>query len=183
MEDRQVCQWCVTEIVWDEEIGPESHCPHCDNELGGYRSLKVGLDNDFEPDSDEDEIPESIEGNEDWSEEEEERANDAGWMKDNEGFRSSNANLLAAESVIQRIVNEQFELPECPSCREYMLEAGSQSIGGAGFEPTIAEAIGHSIVPNPFRVIWYVCPSCYLTTSQLSPLDREAMIERLSKEK
>ncbi|MBH5317336.1 hypothetical protein I6N90_05855 [Paenibacillus sp. GSMTC-2017] len=178
MEERQVCQWCVTEIIWDEEIGPESHCPHCENELGGYRSLNVGLENDN--DNDDVDVPDTTADNEEWSEEEEERKNDAGWMKDNEGFRSSTINTLATEGVVQRIINEQLELPECPSCREYMLEAGVQTIGGDNFKPTIAPAIGHSVVPNPFNVVMYVCPSCYLTTSILSPADREAMVERLS---
>jgi hypothetical protein len=37
----QICPWCDAEIVWDEEIGPEEHCPHCLNELGNYRSVAV----------------------------------------------------------------------------------------------------------------------------------------------
>ncbi|MEF3306171.1 hypothetical protein [Paenibacillus sp. GYB003] len=41
-----VCPWCQTEIVWDEEIGPEETCPHCFNELNDYRSLHVRLDGD-----------------------------------------------------------------------------------------------------------------------------------------
>ncbi|WP_018756211.1 hypothetical protein [Paenibacillus terrigena] len=39
-----ICPWCDTEIVWDEEIGPEEECPHCNNELKGYRTLQVQLD-------------------------------------------------------------------------------------------------------------------------------------------
>ncbi|RKN66094.1 hypothetical protein [Paenibacillus ginsengarvi] len=41
-----VCPWCQTEIVWDEEVGPEETCPHCFNELNDYRSLHVHLDGD-----------------------------------------------------------------------------------------------------------------------------------------
>ena len=37
-----MCPWCATEIIWDEELGPEPNCPHCENELGGYRTLSLG---------------------------------------------------------------------------------------------------------------------------------------------
>jgi Zn finger protein HypA/HybF involved in hydrogenase expression len=36
-----VCPWCQSEIVWDEQIGPEENCPHCFNELGDYRSINL----------------------------------------------------------------------------------------------------------------------------------------------
>lgn len=39
----QICPWCQSEIVWDEEIGPEPNCPHCFNELGEYRSIGIPL--------------------------------------------------------------------------------------------------------------------------------------------
>jgi len=40
----QICPWCQTEIVWDEEIGPETVCPHCYNELTDYRTVTVQRD-------------------------------------------------------------------------------------------------------------------------------------------
>ena len=48
---------------WDEELGPEQHCPHCGNELSGYRTLKLGVDDEDEADEVEEE--EDI----DWEEE------------------------------------------------------------------------------------------------------------------
>lgn len=39
----EICPWCQTDIIWDEEIGPESVCPHCENELKDYRSLTLDL--------------------------------------------------------------------------------------------------------------------------------------------
>ncbi|CAH0117869.1 MULTISPECIES: hypothetical protein [unclassified Paenibacillus] len=39
-----ICPWCQTEIVWDEELGPEEECPHCNNELTGYRTLQIQID-------------------------------------------------------------------------------------------------------------------------------------------
>lgn len=173
-QDQVVCQWCLSEIIWDEEIGPESHCPHCESELGGYRSVKIGLergDDDSATSNDEDESNE-----EDWLDEEEdisERYNEE------EGFRGGSRSMLAADSVIQRVINEQLEAPECPACREYMMEAGVQTID-AGFRPAESTAIGISIVPNPFRIVWYVCPACYHTASFLSLNDREEMLNRLA---
>jgi DNA-directed RNA polymerase subunit RPC12/RpoP len=51
----EVCSWCQSEIVWDEEIGPEEHCPHCLNELESaedYRTVNVHIDQDDEGDED-----------------------------------------------------------------------------------------------------------------------------------
>jgi hypothetical protein len=54
-----VCPWCQTEIVWDEEVGPEETCPHCFNELNDYRSLHVHLDgDDLELTDDDDDLTE-----------------------------------------------------------------------------------------------------------------------------
>lgn len=53
----QICPWCNTEIVWDEEMGPEKECPHCYNELTDYRTVTFPLKPDamdFEEESDED---------------------------------------------------------------------------------------------------------------------------------
>lgn len=175
-KNSQVCQWCLTEIIWDEELGPETHCPHCDNELSAYRSVKVGLDRDNEGAAplDNDEADED-----DWMDEEEEE-DDSEKYNEEEGFRGKNRSMLAAESVIQRIIDQQLEVPECPACREYMMEAGVQTIGGAEFKATEAQAIGIAVIPNPFRMVWYVCPACYHTASFLSQSDREEMLNRLA---
>ena len=44
MKDVEICPWCQTEIVWDEEEGPGTECPNCFNELGDYRTLTVELE-------------------------------------------------------------------------------------------------------------------------------------------
>src|SRR5690606_22662013 len=44
MAQTQVCPWCQTEIVWDEQLGPETNCPHCYNELTEYRTVNVKRD-------------------------------------------------------------------------------------------------------------------------------------------
>ncbi|MFD0961377.1 hypothetical protein [Paenibacillus chungangensis] len=163
MEDRQLCPWCATEIVWDEELGPESHCPHCENELGGYRSLEMDLDNQAE----DDDI-----NNGDGS--------DEAWLENEEGYTRTSRSMLAAGSVMQRIIDEQDEAPECPSCREYMLEAGTQTMGGAHFQPFVPEATGQPLLPNPFHVKWYICPACHQATSQLALEERLHMLKKLA---
>lgn len=174
MQDKQsqVCQWCLNEIIWDEEIGPESHCPHCENELSSYRSVQVGLERNAES-ADHDDVSEE----EEWQDEEE--APDMSWMNEENGFRGGSRSMLAAEGTIQRIIDEQLEVPECPACREYMMETGIQKIGGEGYRPNEPQAIGISLLPNPYSIHLYVCPSCYHTASFLSPSDRDEMINRL----
>jgi hypothetical protein len=49
-EQTQICPWCQTEIVWDPEFGVEEYCPHCTNELKGYRTMELDLDSDVEND-------------------------------------------------------------------------------------------------------------------------------------
>src|SRR5690606_37434646 len=117
MEEQVVCQWGLSEIIWDEELGPETHCPHCENELGCYRTMQIGIENDEDNAS-----VSRVEESEEWvdDEEEEELPQDTRELDDNEGFRNSNLKWIAAESTIQRIISEQEEAPECPVCREYM---------------------------------------------------------------
>ncbi|RIX52670.1 hypothetical protein D3P08_11680 [Paenibacillus nanensis] len=174
-KNRQVCHWCLSEIIWDEEIGPETHCPHCDNELGSYRSMSIGL----ERGDDEAEQPGSDDSDDEdkWLDDEED---DSDKYTAEEGFRGGSRSLLAAESVIQRIIDEQLEAPECPVCREYMMEAGVQTVGGAGFAAAEPAAVGIPVLPNPFKMVWYVCPACYHTASFLSHADREEMMNRLA---
>lgn len=176
-EEQQICPWCMTEIIWDEEIGPEPNCPHCESELGGYRTMSIGIDgNDASADSadeeDDSELPEWNDADDD---------SEADWAAEQDGYRGATRGMLAAEGVIHRIVDEQLEAPECPNCRAYMLEAGEQIVKD-GFTPSVPKATGKPIVPTPFRMIWYVCPSCFATSSQLSVQDRETLIDRLSEQ-
>lgn len=177
MEEQQICPWCLTEITWDEEIGPETHCPHCENELGGYRTVNIGIDN-TQTDDDEDSYEEDME---EWNPSEEDDS-EADWAAEQEGFRGATRGMLAAEGVIQRIVDEQLEAPECPNCREFMLESGTQTIGGEDFTPAVPQALGSPLLPTPFRVVWYICPSCFTVSSQLSIQDREAMMGALTEQ-
>jgi hypothetical protein len=47
----QICPWCQTEIVWEEDEEEPAECPNCFNELGDYRTLMVDLDGIGEEDA------------------------------------------------------------------------------------------------------------------------------------
>ncbi|MCM3632552.1 hypothetical protein [Paenibacillus camelliae] len=163
MEMQTVCPWCESNIIWDEEIGPEKYCPHCDNEISGYRTLEI----DAMVDEDEDQ-GRSL-ADDDWDDEEE------------QGSILRSKREIAANSSIQAMLNEQFEMPECTNCREYMLEVGEQTLGEKeGFHAKKAMTSDLPIVRNDMKVIWYVCPSCYRTDSYISIEDRKQMLDSLS---
>ena len=177
MEQSTVCPWCQTEITWDEEVGPENVCPYCENELGDYRTLNVEIerDDDTEDGSGGDGAKSA-------------RAEGAGIRSrlsddmDMDSFRPVNLRLIALEGKLEAILNEQLEVPECPSCREYMIEAGTQTVGTEGWEPAVPPAVRRAILPAPFRLVWYICPNCHHAHSRLAPEDRERLLGNLEGE-
>ncbi|WP_219838584.1 hypothetical protein [Paenibacillus sp. R14(2021)] len=173
--DPVICPWCHTEIVWDEEIGPERYCPHCENELTGYRTLQLGLD-------DEEEVDETaVQPVEDEDEDEEEADWEADSPRDLTDLREFGRERLALEETMEGILDEQLEAPECPSCREFMLEAGTQFVTGEQFKPRTPAVLGEPIVETPFALLLYVCPSCFHTESRLSVHDQERLVHLLTK--
>ncbi|CAM3998859.1 hypothetical protein L1N85_14420 [Paenibacillus alkaliterrae] len=199
MEEHVICPWCLTEIVWDEEIGPEKHCPHCDNELSAYRTIELGYDEDeVEADeyeravqtlkaSDAQKAAKQHQGNwleDEVSEEEDEddsdHPNHKRWTEQGDGFRSADSSRFAVEEKVQRILDDQDEVPECPSCREYMLEAGTQTVNDQQFEPKFAPSIVGPVLTTPFQLTLYVCPSCFQTSTWLSQKDRDHLLARLA---
>ena len=172
MERTTVCPWCQTEIAWDEETGPEHICPYCENEIGDYRTINVELErNDELADEDGD-------GRSAGAEDQGVRSRFAEDL-DMDSFRPVNLRLIALEGRLEKMLNEQFEVPECPSCREYMIEAGTQTVGADGWEPAEPPAVKRAILPAPFRLIWYVCPNCHMMHSRLAPEDRERLLDNL----
>lgn len=175
-----LCPWCDSEIVWDEEIGPEEHCPHCSNELGGYRTLSLG-DQDSDTGQEEEAIgirdkqPASHhEADADW---EEEAGDDTGWA----GAGRSQSWLRADEKV-QRILDDQEEMPECPSCREFMLHGGTSLLGAGAFEPAVPPSLKKALLPAAVKLQLYVCPSCHEVSTKLDFASRSHMAEVLDQE-
>ncbi|BBH24923.1 hypothetical protein Back11_62680 [Paenibacillus baekrokdamisoli] len=180
MEEQQqtVCPWCHTEIVWDEELGPERHCPHCGNELSGYRTLQLGLDAELEDEVDdleeEDEDP-------DWEDNESFKKQRDAALGDLSELRQYSRERLALDETMERILDDQLEAPECPSCREYMLEVGSSHVTGESFTSRTPAAMTIPLLPTPFDVVMYVCPSCFHTENRLSAQDQERFVRSLAK--
>lgn len=194
MEEHLICPWCLTEIVWDEEIGAESHCPHCDNELSAYRTIELGYD---EEEVEADEHEKSVQAlkindahraakqygsestEDEYTEDEVEEAPEEDYS---DGYLKTHSSRFAVEETVQRVLDDQDEMPECPSCRSYMIEAGTQRLEEQQFESRIAPSLGKPVLSTPFNLTLYVCPACYQTSSLLSSSDREQMINRLTPE-
>ncbi|GGD48956.1 hypothetical protein [Paenibacillus nasutitermitis] len=172
--ENPICPWCQTEIVWDEEIGPERHCPHCENELTGYRTVQVGLDGLDE------EVEDSEEIGENWDEEEDEAASGNN-QPDLTGLSHYSRDRLALDETMDRLLDDQLEAPECPSCREFMLEAGTQTITETQFQPRTPEALTEPLLTTPFRIVLYFCPSCFHTEQRLGVQEQERLVKLLTK--
>jgi hypothetical protein len=164
-----ICPWCDTEIIWDEEIGPEEVCPHCLIELTDYRKLDIELgrggSEEFDTDlDDEDEFDPDSELEDEWEHEEDPEASAA---------------VMAYEEAIDRQLGAQDEQLECFHCQEPMIAAGHRHVG-EGFESIAIAGTGTPIMPGPFRVKLFVCPACFRTEQLLDDEERAAWMERLS---
>jgi hypothetical protein len=175
--EQTVCPWCQMEIMWDPEIGPETECPHCYNELTGYRTIPLNADADEEK--------ADTEQDEDHMETEEVRLNKTELSDDTEADDEDDYEDMLEESKAKDIYHEgvmlcldtQLEVPECFRCQELMLFAGVQTIDSASFVPEIPVSLGQSFLPKRFELQLYVCPSCFTTESMLSTDDRDRMVQ------
>ncbi|WNQ10245.1 hypothetical protein MJA45_21865 [Paenibacillus aurantius] len=154
-EEKQVCPWCHTEIVWDPELGPEEECPHCFNELGAYRSVTFGAPAEEE---DEEELDAAPVGELDDLDELEEEYRDEYSEK------------------VEQVIDGQEEAPECTNCRELMLLAGQRTTGKEAWSPLVPEAVGKPLLAALEENV-YVCPSCFKTESYLTEKARLALLK------
>ncbi|MET3208639.1 UNVERIFIED_CONTAM: Zn finger protein HypA/HybF involved in hydrogenase expression [Paenibacillus sp. PvR008] len=150
-------------------------------DLKGYRTLSIQLGDEDEQDilyEAEDEIIV-------------EKPADAPLLQDNElhklpvlhtlqKFEESGADLMAYEQGAEQILDRQDEVLECSQCGEYMLHAGSQTMTGESFVPSISPALGRPVLDLPFVLNVYVCPSCFHVQQTLSEDDRLRLLEKLS---
>lgn len=169
-----VCPWCQSELTVEEGQEPERFCPICDNELSGYRSLQIGLDRNEELDED----AEGYEAEPDAGDLEDISAIE-GWVED-EDLAEKNESLLVYEETVEKLLDEQELVPECPHCREYMLEAGERLVGADGFRSREPVELGQPVLEAPFAMTVYVCPSCFHMQYTLSEEDRARFAQRLS---
>ncbi|MFD2330022.1 hypothetical protein ACFSR7_12290 [Cohnella sp. GCM10020058] len=177
-----ICPWCQSEIIQEPGEEPDKYCPVCDNELSGYRTLQFGLGEE-EPAEDEEEetedqalygrrrhrdLPEDL----------------AGFGLDgDDDLRGKDEALLRYEDTVEAILDEQEFVPECPQCREYMVETGRQVVQAASFTSKRPERLrGGAVLEAPFSMTLYMCPSCFTMEYALSEEDRSRIGDNLSRE-
>ncbi|WP_054955941.1 hypothetical protein [Paenibacillus dakarensis] len=179
-----ICPWCQTEIVWDEEIGPEENCPHCDNELKGYRSISVTLDDSEEEGHQE--IMKQPYNDDDF--EHGDILNKPFWGSDEgtvpeirtlEKYGEAH-DLMAYEESVEKVLDHQDETPECFHCREYMMLAGTQRVDGEGFNPAALPFLKRPLLAPPFDLNVYICSGCFHIQYSLAEDDRLRLIEGLT---
>ncbi|GGF74232.1 hypothetical protein GCM10010912_19350 [Paenibacillus albidus] len=171
-----VCPWCHTEIVWDEEFGPEEYCPHCNNELSGYRTVNISrddLEDELEVKEDEDAEPATDEDL--WGDSDKDSV--VPIFNTLDQFRDE-YDLTMYESNTAAILAAQEEAPECPQCHELLLLAGTQKVDS--FEPSAPPALGGPVLKAPFSMQVYVCPSCFHVQQSLAQEDRIQLVRNLS---
>lgn len=169
-----LCPWCQSEIPIEEGQEPDKYCPVCDNEMDGYRTLTLAIGDEEEDDEAENA---AFRGGEDEDEDE-----DDSW-DETLSFRESGPEGLLLEESVEKLLDEQELVPECPNCREYMLEAGEQLITADQFKPRVPQSLGVPVLEAPFALAVYVCPACFTVQTQLAENGREQMIRRLSEPK
>ncbi len=196
--DTTVCPWCHSEIVWDPELGPEEFCPHCGNELSGYRTLSVELDEEEEQEA---AYAASNDHAHNLAQQQTpvvERSNglssraatlldeaelfqqpNLSSLKTVESYGDESFNMVDYEEQVEQLLDGQEEIPQCPHCQEYMLFSGTQQMGTDGFNPAQTTA-GASFLPTPYTVNVYVCPSCFHVHQSLDEASRLHMIDALS---
>ncbi|MFC4099543.1 hypothetical protein [Paenibacillus xanthanilyticus] len=182
IETTAVCPWCHTEIIWDSEIGPEKHCPYCGNELSGYRTVQIGID---QADEEEDDVEASPADSADadsyddlWDEEDSNTASSRSVQRSGGSFGVGGGHL-AAQATVQHLLEQQLDMPECPVCREFLLEAGAQTVA-EGFAPVYSKLLKGPLLAAPFQIVTYVCPSCFHVENKLAKPDQDRMIETLA---
>ncbi|MEK3910734.1 hypothetical protein [Paenibacillus sp. FSL H7-0331] len=173
-----ICPWCQTEIVWDPEIGPEEACPHCYNDLGDYRSLKLsasqpGQESDLEEDDEEDH-------DEEHDVEDEDTVEDTDLLDDYDDEEPEGPDEY--EEGVQRVLDTQIEVPECSNCHSFMLFAGTRTLE-SGFVPAVPVGLNQPLLKAVHTSKMYVCPSCFKIEHALDDEDRLAMIELLKNNK
>jgi hypothetical protein len=173
-----ICPWCQSEILQEEGQEPDKICPVCDNEIDGYRTLKLNIGGSVDDEEDEDEV------DEDEEDEDEDSSivtidKDVSW-DDDQSFNETNEDLLQFEETVEQLLNEQELVPECPICHENMFESGEQLISANQFRPKVPDNLGEAVIEAPFSLTMYICPTCFSVQSFLAESARDQVVRRLS---
>ncbi|MFS1511517.1 hypothetical protein VQL36_03635 [Chengkuizengella sp. SCS-71B] len=174
-ENSKVCPWCDTEIVWDQEIGKEEHCPHCLNELGNYRTMNVEIDQEEE----EYEVKNKTKN----IKQDENKEN--GSTPTLDSFISQmetepkSEDLLQYEQGVYHYRRKQEESFECSNCHDFMLLVGDHEVKKDDFIPYIPVSQVQGVLQAPYKMNLYICPSCFEMKAVLSEQARISMMNAL----
>lgn len=219
-----ICPWCQTEIVWDEELGPEEECPYCHNELKGYRTLSITLggEDEFEDEYEDHPFGDRKPGHhQDYDYDHDEHDHDRNHKDDHdhdyahdrdhghhqghdhgdeddywddehgghlsavrrlEAFTASGGDLLAYETGVEKLLDHQDEVPECPHCREYMIYAGQQELAPGSLDAPVPSGLKRPLLQAPVKLNVYICSACFHVSRFLSEDDRISFIRTVSGE-
>jgi Zn-finger nucleic acid-binding protein len=168
-----ICPWCQSEITLEEGAEPEKYCPICENELDGYRTLRLGLggSEDDEDEDDEDDEAAAVPALDE---------EDLSWIEEDGELQEKNEAILAFEKTVEGLLDDQDAVPECPQCREYMLDAGEHVVSTEAFRARVPAALGEPVLTAPFSLTVYICPSCFTVQQSLSEQGRNDLARRLS---
>lgn len=161
-EQHQVCPWCDTEIVWDPELGPEDVCPHCYNELTEYRSLDVAVSSK----EGSMEYDDSAEMDEDF---------EVDFADEDDRFEE----LQHYERAVEHILERQEDVYECFRCREDMIFTGTRTVTKDQFELVTPDGWSQPLLPTPYTLSMFLCPSCFKVEYTLSDDDRMRWVNHL----
>ncbi|HEY0827568.1 MAG TPA: hypothetical protein VGE40_05700, partial [Bacilli bacterium] len=150
-------------------------CPHCFNELDGYRSIHVGLKKPLDTITLEEEALRKK-----WLEDDED---DELYDLDQElvELETGYENLLAYEENLLPFLMAQEYSMECTICRESMVYAGEQKVPGNQFIAAVPEGVTEPFLSAPFTVKVHVCPTCFKMEHSLSEEDRIRIMNNLNK--
>ncbi|MDP4095497.1 hypothetical protein OIN60_01650 [Paenibacillus sp. P96] len=180
--EKTICPWCQTEIVWDEELGPEEECPYCHNELKGYRTLTVDIGEDEDGTSrdrqldDQDDTEVQDEEIFPWQGED---LHKLPVLHTLQKYEEGGEDLLAYEEGVEKVLDSQEEVPECPHCREYMLLTGTRTVTVDTFIPSVPAVLGKPVLEAPFTLNLYVCTGCFQVQQSLAEDDRLRLMHTL----
>jgi hypothetical protein len=162
-----ICPWCQTESFLEED---ERFCPYCGNELTEYRS--VSFDFDFQ-DTEEDEDAEIFDDDgfgDDLDDEGHSHHHFHQHEQPDDDYYTLTKEELILQRALEQRINEQSEAPECPSCREYMLETG---------RTTVMSSTQTDLLAAPYTLIRYVCPACYAVLDKLAEDSAKLLFDRV----
>ncbi|MFK7695618.1 hypothetical protein [Paenibacillus sp. HJGM_3] len=177
MNDREIaiCPWCQTEIVWDEELGPEEQCPHCQNELSDYRSIRLSdTDDDVDEyaveDDDEAESPDELD------ETDETDAAHAGGRSGTGGLYT----LSSYETATRHLLDRQDVFADCGVCGVEMLHLGKLPPSPLVNQPDTLSAWKRPILDGKLELDAFVCPACFRVEMKLTDSDRIQFVQQLT---